>query len=89
MTLDKDSIIAAIKSKVMEIARTLDCDASDLQPDEIIPATGAIDSAGLLELLAWFESTYDLHIASEDFTIDNLGSMEMMSNFLLKRKNIL
>lgn len=89
MTLDKDSIIAAIKTKVMEIARTLDCDASDLQPDEIIPATGAIDSAGLLELLAWFESTYDLHIASEDFTIDNLGSMEMMSNFLLKRKNIL
>jgi D-alanine--poly(phosphoribitol) ligase subunit 2 len=89
MTLDKDSIITAIKTKVMEIARTLDCDASDLQPDEIIPATGAIDSAGLLELLAWFESKYDLHIASEDFTIDNLGSMEMMANFLLKRKSIL
>ena len=89
MTLDRNTILAAIKSKVMEIASALDCDASDLQPEEIIPATGVIDSAGLLELIAWFEVTYDLSIATEDFTIDNLGSMEMMVNFLLKRKGLL
>lgn len=89
MTLDKESIMAAIKAKVIEIARTLDCDASDLQPDDIIPATGAVDSAGLLELIAWFEAKYALTIATEDFTIDNLGSMEMMANFLLKRKGLL
>ncbi len=89
MTLNKESIIAPIKVKVMEIASTLDCDASDLQPDDIIPVTGAIDSAGLLELIAWFEAKYDLRIATEDFTIDNLGSMEMMANFLLKRKGLL
>lgn len=89
MKLDKDSIFAAIKSKVMEIASAIDCDASDLQPEDIIPASGAIDSAGLLELIAWFEATYDLSIASEDFTIDNLGSMEMMANFLQRRKGLL
>jgi D-alanine--poly(phosphoribitol) ligase subunit 2 len=72
----------------MEIARTLDSDASDLLPEDIIPATGAIDSAGLLELIAWFEGKYDLRIATEDFTIDNLGSMEMMANFLMKRKGM-
>lgn len=89
MTLDKESIIAAIKTKVMEIAATLDCDASDITADEILPATGAIDSAGLLDLIAWFEATYGLRIATEEFTIDNLGSMEMMANFLLKRKGLL
>jgi D-alanine--poly(phosphoribitol) ligase subunit 2 len=88
MSFDKDSIIAAIKGKIMEIARTLDSDASDLLPEDIIPATGAIDSAGLLELIAWFEGKYDLRIATEDFTIDNLGSMEMMANFLMKRKGM-
>lgn len=89
MTLDKESIIAAIKTKVMAIADSLGSDASDLLPDEIIPATGAIDSGGLLELIAWFEGTYGIQIATEEFTIDNLGSMEMMANFLLKRKGLL
>ena len=89
MTLDKESIISAIKTKVMEIAATLDCDASDITADEILPATGAIDSAGLLDLIAWFEAKYGLRIATEEFTIDNLGSMEMMANFLLKRKGLL
>jgi D-alanine--poly(phosphoribitol) ligase subunit 2 len=89
MTLDRDSIIAAIKARVIEIASTLDTDASDLQPDDILPATGAIDSAGLLDLIAWFEATYAIQIATEEFTIDNLGSMDMMSTFLLKKKGLL
>ena len=89
MKLDKESIIASIKGKVMEIAGAMDCDASDLMPDEIIPATGAIDSAGLLDLIAWFEAKYGLSIPTEDFTIDNLGSMTMMANYLLKRKGLL
>lgn len=89
MTLDRDSIVAAIKARVIEIASTLDSDVSDLQPDDILPATGAIDSAGLLDLIAWFEATYEIQIATEEFTIDNLGSMDMMSNFLLKKKGLL
>lgn len=86
MALNKDTIIASIKAEVVKIAAGLDSDASDLQPDEIIPATGYIDSAGLLELIAWFEATYALRIPSEDFTIDNLGSLELMAAYLLKRK---
>lgn len=89
MTLDKESIIAAIKAKVMEIATALDSDASALEPDDFIPATGAVDSAGLLDLIAWFEAKYKLIIPAEDFTIDNLGSMALMANFLLRRKGLL
>jgi len=88
MQLTSEAVIAAIKAKVVEIAEAMGCDASDVGPDEIIPATGAIDSAGLLDLIAWFEATYDLAIPTEDFTIDNLGSMTMMANYLLQRKGL-
>ena len=86
MKLDRQDILAAIKRKIMEIADQLGCDASELQSDEIIPATGLIDSAGLMDLISWFESAYDFRVATEDFTIDNLGSMDAMADFLLRRK---
>lgn len=89
MKLDKASIEATIKNKVMEIANTLGYDASDLQPDDIIPATGLIDSAGLLELVAWYESYYDIKILTSEITIDNLGTLSSMADFLLRRKESL
>lgn len=89
MSLHKDAIMAAIKTKVMEQASSMGADASDLQPGDILPATEAIDSTAFLDLIAWFEAKYGLRIATEDFTIDNLGSMELMANFLLRRKGLL
>lgn len=86
MKLDKLSIEATIKNKIIEIADTLGCDAKDLQPDEIIPATGLIDSAGLLELIAWYESYYDISISTSEFTVENLGTLSSMAEYLLQRK---
>jgi len=88
MTLRQSEIEAAIKRKVMDIALTLGSDASDLQADEIIPATGYIDSAGLLELIAWFEQAYALKIPADELTIDNLGTMTAMAQYLLRRKGL-
>jgi len=89
MKLDKISIQETIKDKIIEIANTLGCDASNLQPDEVIPATGLIDSSGLLELVAWYESHYDIKIDTAEITIDNLGTLDSMADFLLRRKNLL
>ena len=89
MKLDKISIQETIKGKIVEIANTLGCDASNLQSDEVIPATGLIDSAGLLELIAWYESHYDITIETSEITIDNLGTLDSMADFLLRRKNLL
>ena len=86
MNLDRASIEAAIKAKVVEIANMLGEDASELTHDEIIPATGYIDSAGLLELLAWFEDAYGLTLAQEEITVDNLGSVALMAGFALRKK---
>lgn len=86
MNLDRDVIIAAIKAEIVGIAERLDTDASDLLSDELIPASGLIDSAGLLELIAWFEATYDFHVPPPDLTIDNLGTMEAMADYVRRLK---
>lgn len=88
MNLDKTSIETTIKNKIIEIADTLGCDASDLQTNDIIPATGYIDSAGLLELIAWFEAKYDIKIPTAELNIDNLGTLAAMADYLLRHKHL-
>ena len=88
MNLDSPAIEAAIKARVMVIAEALGADASDLQRDEVIPATGFIDSAGLLELIAWFEAHYAFSIPAAELTIDNLGTVQGMAQYLRRRKGL-
>lgn len=89
MSLTKESIQAEIKQKIIAIADMLGSDASDLEADDIIPATGYIDSAGLLDLLAWYEKHYQIQLAQDEITIDNLGTLAAMAEFVLKRKNLI
>lgn len=88
MNLDQDAIEAAIKAKIVAIADTLGSDARDLGSDEVIPATGLIDSAGLLELIAWFEAAYGFSIPADELTIDNLGTLAAMAGYLRRRKGL-
>lgn len=89
MSLNKASIEAAIKAKVVEIAAQTGDDASELGLDEIIPATGLIDSTGLLELIAWYEKTYEIPLAQEEINIDNLGTLTRMAEFVLRKKGLI
>jgi D-alanine--poly(phosphoribitol) ligase subunit 2 len=86
MTLPRDEIKAAIRAKVVALAKTLDMDASGVAADDILPATGLLDSNAILELVVWFETTYDFPIRQEEINIDNLGSINAMADFLLSRK---
>jgi D-alanine--poly(phosphoribitol) ligase subunit 2 len=61
-------------------------DASGVTDDDILPATGFLDSSAILELVVWYEATYDFRIKQEEMNIDNLGSINAMTNFLLSRK---
>jgi D-alanine--poly(phosphoribitol) ligase subunit 2 len=87
MNLDAAAIKAAIRSKVIELAGALDIDATGLGDADIIPATGYLDSSAILELIVWYEQTYDFPLRQEDINIDNLGSIDAMTDFLLSRKS--
>ena len=88
MSLDKPAIELAIKNKIVDIASRMGDDASELQSEDVIPATGLIDSAGLLELIAWYEDHFQIRLAQEEITIDNLGTLASMADFVLRRKGL-
>ena len=89
MAFTKESIEAEIKAKVVEIAAQTGDDASELALDDIIPATGLIDSTGLLELIAWYEKNYEIPLAQEEINIDNLGTLTRMAEFVLRKKGLI
>jgi D-alanine--poly(phosphoribitol) ligase subunit 2 len=86
MQLNRGTVKAAIRSKVIELAEVLNIDARGLSDSDIIPATGYLDSTAILELVVWYEQTYDLSLKQEEINIDNLGSIDAMADFLLSRK---
>ena len=86
MTLERNAIKTAIRQKVIELANELGEDASDISDEDIIPATGALDSAAILALIVWYEEAYDFPLKQEEINIDNLGSINAMVDFLLARK---
>ncbi|TMH59501.1 MAG: acyl carrier protein [Betaproteobacteria bacterium] len=86
MSLDREAVKAAIRSKVIELAQALDIDARGLADSDIIPATGLLDSTAILELVVWYEQTYDFPLKQDEINIDNLGSIDAMTDFLLSRK---
>jgi acyl carrier protein len=86
MNLDRDAVKAAIRARVIDLAKALKIDATGLTDSDIIPATGYLDSAAILELIVWYEKTYDVPLKQEEINIDNLGSVDAMTDFLLARK---
>jgi acyl carrier protein len=77
----------AIHNKVKELARQLGKNASRLGYDEEIPATGLLDSAALMELVMWFETTYSLCIDQADLTLENLGTINAMADYLRRSRH--
>jgi acyl carrier protein len=87
MQRDRNAIKAAIRSKVIELAKALHIDATALGDADIIPATGYLDSSAILELVVWYEQTFELPLRQEENNIDNMGSIDAMTDFLLARKS--
>jgi acyl carrier protein len=88
MRLDRDTVKTAIRAKIVDLAKGLNIDASGLDNADIIPATGYLDSTAILELVVWYETTYDLALKQEEINIDNLGSINAMTDFLFSRKGV-
>jgi acyl carrier protein len=87
MNLDRDAIKSCIRAKVVQLSAALGNNESrDLTDDEIIPATGLLDSAALLELVVWYEAEFDLPLKQEEINVDNLGSVNAMADYLIARK---
>jgi acyl carrier protein len=80
-----DQLKQNIRTKLGEIAAALGNEVGELGDDDLILASGAIDSAGIMELINWFEDEIGVRIASSEFTIDNLGTLNQMAAFAQKK----
>lgn len=84
--MEKSEISNKIRHKVIELAKEIGGDASQIRDDDVIPATGLLDSAGILGLVVWYEEAFDMKLKQEEINIDNLGSIDSMANYVLARK---
>ncbi len=73
-----------IRTKVLELARRRGIRAAALADDEVIPETGLLDSAGIMELIVWLETQYGLEIDQADVTIENLGSVGAIAEYVTR-----
>ena len=76
---------------VEEIVKYVRCTAI-IDPSQTIPldqsllAAGIVDSFGVIELLTFVETEFDLAIPDEDITAENLGSIRKMATYVQQRK---
>ena len=70
-----------IREKIVGLARGRVA-VRKVSDDELIHETGLLDSAAIMELVMWLETRFDISIDQADLTIENLGSVNAMVDYL-------
>jgi acyl carrier protein len=82
--IDEESARGAIREKVIDLARRRGNDVTNLKDSEVLPETAVLDSASILELIVWYEMTFDISIQQADLTLENFGTVDAMTRFLIR-----
>jgi acyl carrier protein len=86
MPESRAEIIAELRTMLAKLATQLGRDSSGLSETDIIPDCDVVDSAGLIEFVMMFDERYRLGIEAEDMTVDRLGSLATIADFVLSRR---
>lgn len=79
-----------IKQQIREfvIENFLMGDASSMLKDgESFLETGTIDSTGVLEVVTFLETAFELKVDDKDLVPENLDSVNNLAKYVLRRKN--
>jgi acyl carrier protein len=58
----------------------------DLQPDEDIFALGFVNSLLAMQLVAFVEKEFGVHVGDEDLDLDNFRSITAISNLVARKQ---
>ncbi len=61
-------------------------DESALADGQPLIATGVIDSTGILELIAFLEERFGIHVADEEMLPANLDSVARIASFVARKR---
>ena len=71
-----------IRQQVIKLAARRGVDATGLGDSDVLPETGVLDSVAIMELIIWFESTFDRSVDQSELTLENFGSVDAMVSYL-------
>lgn len=63
-------------------------DISDMAGDQSMLQAGMIDSTGVLELVAFLESHFDITVADADVVPENLDTIDALAAFVARKKGL-
>jgi acyl carrier protein len=75
--------IDAVKAFIIE--NFLFGDPAGFSEDTSFLKTGLIDSLGIMELIAFLEATYHIHIDDQELVPENLDSLRKIDAFIEKK----
>jgi len=82
--VDKDQILARLRGFVEENFLYMRPDF-ELQNDQSLMANGIVDSMGVMEMIQFLEEEFGVEVGDEEITEDNLGSLDAITGFVVRR----
>jgi acyl carrier protein len=59
---------------------------ADVSVDTHLVEEGVIDSMGVMDLIAFMQSSYGLEMDMDDLTIENFSTIHTIKNFIVSKK---
>lgn len=66
------------------VADELVGDGSKVELDENLLGDGLVDSLGMLRLVGFIESSFDVLVKPDQFTIENFRSLDVISGYVVR-----
>ena len=61
--------------------------SENIEDDQSLTESGIIDSMGIINIIEYLESKYNIEIDDEDILQKNFGSINKITNYTLKKIN--
>jgi len=84
--LEQEAIKAQIRQYIAENF-LMGANATELGEDDSFMGQNVIDSAGVLELIAYLEQTYGIEVDEDEMIPDNLDSLNGVGRYLQRKLN--
>ena len=82
---DKNKMADDIKRMIILLADQNSILPNRINDDDIILDLGILDSPAIIELLCQYEEKYKFEIEKTEITMDNLGTVNKMVEFAIKK----
>ncbi len=82
---DKNKMADDIKRMIILLADQNSILPNRINDDDIILDLGILDSPAIIELLCQYEEKYEFEIEKNEITMNNLGTVNKMVEFAIKK----